>query len=207
METTENIKNLPFLSKVAIANYYNKNSNTLRNLISYWKKTNSLIQLKRGFFVFSSFLEKSDNALYYPRFIATKMMEPSYLSKEFILQDYQMMTDVVYNYSLITTKKTTSISNKFGTFNYQSIKKDLFIGFTEELYGDMKWYKATKAKALFDYIYFNQNKFQKISQEELQSLRLNLSEMNKKDWIEYKKYLKNTSKKMTEIYKLMYADK
>ena len=199
MEMNNEINNLPYISKTALANYLGKNCNTLRNSIAYWKKIGKLIQVKRGFYVFKKFLEKGDNYKYYPRFLATKMIEPSYLSMESVLQDYQMLTDVVYGYSVVTVKKTNTIENEFGTFNYQSIKKELFTGYSEESYGAMKWYVASKAKALFDYIYFNQNKFEEISKAELDSLRLNLDIMASDDWSEYKKYLKNAPKKMTEI--------
>lgn len=203
MEMKNELENIPYLSKTALNNYFAKNSNTLRNSISYWKQNKTLISLKRGFYVYRGFLEKSDNALYYPRFLATKMIEPSYLSLESVLQDYQMISDVVYNYSIISTKKTNTLKNEFGIFNYQSIKADLFEGYSIETYGDMQWYVASKAKALFDYMYFNQNKFSEISKKELQGLRLNLEQMEKKDWKEYEKYLKKTRDKMSAIYELM----
>jgi len=207
METINKIKKVPYLSKTALANYLDKNPNTLRNWLSYWEKKGSLIRIKRGFYVFQSYLDKKDNALYYPRFLATKMIEPSYLSMEFVLQDYQMLTDVVYNYSIVTTKKTNSVTNRFGVFNYQSIKDELFVGFSIESYDDMNWFVASKAKALFDYMYFNQNKFSEFTGNELQSLRLKLKIMKQGDWVEYEKYLKKTpkrmQKKMWKIYKLM----
>ena len=205
----KDIENLPYLSKTALANYLDKNPNTLRNSISYWVKNKSLIRLKRGFYVFRNFLGKGDNSLCYSRFLATKMIEPSYLSKEFVLQDYQMLADMVYGYSIITNKKTNSITNEFGTFDYQSIKKDLFIGFSIRSYGAMKWYVASKAKALFDYIYFNQNKFSEVTENELLGLRINLDIMQKRDWREYEKYLSKAPSKMTAIYIIMknYVDR
>lgn len=197
------IENLPYLSKTALANYLDKNPNTLRNSLSYWVKKKSLIRLKRGFYVFRNFVEKKDNSLYYPRFLATKMIEPSYLSKESVLQDYQMLTDVVYGYSVVTIKKTNSITNELGVFNYQSIKRGLFSGFSVKSYGVMEWYVASKAKALFDYIYFNQNKFSEITKNELLGLRLNFEAMQKQDWQEYEKYLSRGPLKMTDIYKII----
>lgn len=197
------IQNLPIISKTAISSYFNKNANTLKNSISYWKKRGSLIQVKRGFFVYADFLKQNDNALYYPRFLATKMIEPSYISKETILQDYQMLADIVYGFSIITTKKTSTQKNQFGNFNYQSIKKELFKGYRKIKYGDMQWFVATKAKALFDYIYFNLDKFREISKEELNELRLNFNNMGKNDWKEFQKYLKNAPKKMNDIYEIM----
>ena len=203
MEIIDKLKNIPYLSKTALANFLNKKPNTLKNWISYWQKKGSLIRVKRGFYVFRSFLNKKDNSLYYSRFLATKMISPSYLSMEFMLQEYQMFADVIYGYSIVTTKKTNSITNEFGVFNYSSIKKDLFVGFSTEVYGDMNWFVASKAKALFDYIYFNQNKFIEISENEVAGLRLNLDMMNKTDWKEYKRYLNKAPKKMREIYDLM----
>lgn len=199
----KDIEKMPYISKTALSNYSSKNSNTLRNSISYWKKNKTLVQLKRGFYVYANYLDKGENALYYPRFLSSKMIEPSYLSMESVLQDYQMFSEAVYGYSVVTSKKTNSISNEFGIFNYRSIKKDLFCGFSSEEYGDMKWYIASKAKALFDYIYFNQNKFSEISEKELFGLRLNLGEMLKNDWREYERYVAKASKKMVAIHELM----
>ncbi|MBT3249533.1 MAG: hypothetical protein HN846_04915 [Candidatus Pacebacteria bacterium] len=199
----EKIKKVPFLSKTALFIALDKNPNTLRNTIDYWIKNKTLIRIKRGFYVFSSFLDKKDNALYYSKFLATKLIEPSYLSMEFMLQEHQMLTDVVYGYSIVTLKKTNVIKNKFGVFNFSSIKKDLFTGFSKISYGSMSWYVASKAKALFDYIYFNQDKFTAFSEDELLGLRLRLEVMTTKDWKEYEKYLKKAPKKMSQIYKIM----
>ncbi len=203
MEMKQQIKTIPYLSKTAINSVFAKNSNTLRNSIAYWKKTGSLIQIKRGYFVFKDYLDKKDNSLYYSRFIATKMIEPSYLSKEFALQEYGMFTDVVFGYSVVTTKKTQIIINQFGSFNYQSIKPELFSGFVEKKYGSTIWYMATKAKALFDYLYYNKNKFSQFNNDEVESLRLNLNLMTADDWREFLSYVNRADKKMQTICNLV----
>ena len=204
MEISKKVKLMPYLSRASLTIGLNKrNPNTLNSFIQYWQKKDSLFKVKRGFYVFKDFIEKSDNAFYYPRFLATKIIEPSYLSKGIILQDYQIITDVIFNYSVITTKKTTAITNRFGTFNYQSIKPKLFRGFQKKSYGDMIWYEASKSKALFDFLYFNQKKFVEFSKKESDELRLNLELINKKDWREFESYLKFAPKKMGFIYQLI----
>lgn len=204
MEIRKKIKLMPYLSKASLAIGLNKkNPNTLNSFIRYQQKKGSLFKIKRGAYVFKDFIEKNDNASYYPRFLATKMIEPSYLSKEFILQDYQILTDIVFNYSIITTKKTSVIFNKFGTFNYQSIKPELFAGFQKKSFGDMIWYEAVKSKALFDFLYFNQKKFVEFSKKELDELRLDLESITKKDWREFESYLKFAPQKMKCIYQLI----
>ena len=64
----------------------------------------------------------------------------------------------------------------------------------------MVWYEATKAKALFDYFYFNLNKFSRLEARRLDSLRFNFEQLKKKDWQEFKKYLRLAPAKMAEIY-------
>ena len=203
METRKQIKTMPYLSKTVISSVFAKNPNTLRNSIAYWKKTGSLIQIKRGYFVFKDYLDKKDNSLYFSKFIATKMIEPSYLSKEFALQEYGMFTDVVFGYSIVTIKKTQIIVNQFGSFNYQSIKPELFNGYVEKKYGNTVWYIATKAKALFDYLYYNKNKFVQFDNDEVSSLRLNLDVMSADDWQEFLNFAKLGDKKMLTICNLV----
>ncbi len=99
MEIDKKLKLTPFISKTSLASALRKkNIRTLNSFIRYWTKKNALIRVKRGFYVWQDFLERDNNAFDYPRFLATKMVEPSYLSGEFILQDYQILADVVFNY-------------------------------------------------------------------------------------------------------------
>ena len=201
MEIDEKLKLTPFISKTSLASALRKkNVRTLNSFIRYWMKKKTLIRVKRGFFVWRDFLERDNNAFGYPRFLATKMVEPSYLSGEFILQDYQILTDVVFNYSIITTKKTLSIKNDFGLFNYQSIKPELFFGFRKKTSGNMIWYEASKAKALFDFLYFNRRKFTDFSRKEISDLRLKLEPFTAGDWREFESYLKFSPEKMQNIY-------
>jgi hypothetical protein len=51
---------------------------------------------------------------------------PSYLSLEYVLFENNILTENVYNFTLITTKKTTRFINDFGNFNYKSIKENFF---------------------------------------------------------------------------------
>ncbi|MEI7425350.1 MAG: hypothetical protein WCK16_00295 [Candidatus Moraniibacteriota bacterium] len=200
----KDIQRMPYISKTALGKALNKpNLNTLRNYISYWQKKEELLPVKRGFYVFKNFIDKSDNSLYYARFLGTKLIEPSYLSAEFILQEYQALTDVVFGYSLMTTKKTTTIKNQFGSFNYYSIDPGLFSGFEKKKYGDMIWYEATKARALFDFLRLKLRKKKIVSGNDILDLRINFEVFTKQDWLEFEKYLNLAGKKMQIVYKLI----
>ncbi len=198
------IEQMPYISKTVIKKALEKaNSNTLRNYISYWQKKEELLPVKRGFYVFKKFIEKSDNALFYARFLATKMIEPSYLSGEFMLQEYQALTDAVFGYSIATTKKTTTIANQFGVFNYFLIKPDFFSGFEQKKYGDMLWYEAVKAKALFDFLLIKFRKKKNISKDDILELRINWEVFGENDWKEFEKYVNISGRKMQSVYKLI----
>jgi predicted transcriptional regulator of viral defense system len=197
------LANIPYLSKSSLGGALEKNANTLRNSLSYWEKTGKILRVKRGAYVFKDFLDKQDNALHYPRFLATKMIEPSYLSMESVLQDYQMLTDVVYGYSVVSAKKTAHLQNSFGEFHYSRIKPDLFRGFHKEQYGSLQWYVATKAKALFDFLYFRQKRFQEVSYAKIDGLRLDFDPMTPEDWEEFSGYLGDAPQKMNDIVQLI----
>lgn len=200
----KSIEQMPYISKAVLKKALDKdNSNTLRNYISYWQKKEELLPVKRGFYVFKNFIEKSDNALFYARFLATKMIEPSYLSGEFMLQEYQALTDVVFGYSIATTKKTTTITNEFGAFNYFLIKPKFFLGFHQKKYGDMIWYEASKAKALFDFLRIKFRKKKNILENDISQLRINWEIFGENDWIEFEKYVNISGRKMQAVYKLI----
>jgi len=50
----------------------------------------------------------------YLEFIATNVIyEPSYLSLEYVLFENNILTENVYNFTLVTTKKTSKFKNEF----------------------------------------------------------------------------------------------
>jgi predicted transcriptional regulator of viral defense system len=71
-----------------------------------------------------------------------------------VLFENNILTENVYTFTLITTKKTKHFTNNFGDFNYKSIKKDFFGDYEILKIDDFLIYKATPEKALFDYLYF-----------------------------------------------------
>lgn len=87
--------------------------------------------------------------------VANIMVEPSYVSLETILSQYSIIPDSVTSYTSVSTKKTQSYNNSYGTFYYSSIKKEYYFGFTYEYREDYAYwvFVADKEKALLDYFY------------------------------------------------------
>jgi predicted transcriptional regulator of viral defense system len=200
------VEKMPYfeLKNLAIAE---KNQGYLKIILSRYEKTGKLIRLKKGLYVNADYLntlEKRDLLSFYTEFIAGLIYSPSYLSLEYVLYEHNILSEIPKNFTSISAKKTMHLKNNLGDFFYHKIAERLFAGFKIITKGDFVVFKATKAKALFDYLYLRQDFL--ISPESFAELRLNLDNLTKGDLKEFKKYLKiEGSKKMYAIAKNIFA--
>jgi hypothetical protein len=195
----ELMNQLKNLAKLNSASYFDKNTlqqvvavndNALYANIKRWLKQNRIIQLKRGLYVTSDYYSQTSKKELYFEFIANKLKTPSYLSLEYIMQKYSLLTDTVQSFTSITLKKPNVYQNQLGLFSYFNITPELFTGYTIRLKNGFEIKEATKAKSLFDFIYLRFLKVKDINKELFDSFRLNLDEFSKKDQKEFVKYVK-----------------
>ena len=174
----------------------------LRIFLSRETKTGRVIRLKKGLYTSKIFVEKMKNKSRYSdflEFIAGKIYEPSYLSLDYVLYENNLLTEMPVNFTLITKNKTAVFSNELGNFIYHKIKDELFFGFKIIEKEDFFIYKATPAKALFDFLYLRKNLL--VNKKAIEALRINTEELNSKDKKELKKYIeKEDSEAMKRIY-------
>jgi len=153
---------------------YNEKPQNLRRQVREWVKKDYLIPLKRGLYIFSSQWRKIQPSVL---FMANFLVLPSYVSLEQALGFYEIIPEKVTVITSVTTKKTKIFKNLVGSFEYRSIKEDLFFGFKKEIDNNQEFFIALPEKALLDYFYLN-NHFQG-DFSELESLRLqNLEVLN-----------------------------
>ena len=179
-----------------------KDGNYLKVMLYRFSKRGIIKSLKRGLYVSVKFLENVEKMNFigeYAEFIGNIIYEPSYLSSEYVLEKYGVLSESVSSITLVSTKKTNKLSNHLGIFKYYKIKEDLFTGFRVKKKGDFLVAEATPAKALFDFLYFRKNILSPGSR--IDELRLNLDSLTKKDLKELEKYVNlEKSKKMKEIF-------
>lgn len=194
------VEKLPYFDFATLAPI-EKNKTYLKILFSRYEKAGKLIRLKRGFYTTKIYLDesqKNNTFSFYLEFLANNLYLPSYLSLDYILYQYNLLTELPRNFISITKNKTACFSNRLGNFFYHKIKDELFCGFEIIKEGDFTIMKATKAKALFDFLYLRKNFL--IDKRAVKELRLNSENFNKNDLKELKKYLRLArSKKMKEI--------
>jgi len=186
------LENLAFFNVVTLKQVTDIEKNLIYENISRWIKNENLIQLKKGLYTTTNYYNNINYKEAYTEFISNKLKSPSYLSLEYVLSKYQILTESVYTYTSITTKKTKVYSNNLGTFSYRSISDKLFTGFKIITKDDFQIAMASKSKALFDYLYLKLYRQKDITEEKISDLRLNLDQFNTKDIKELEKYCKLT---------------
>ena len=184
----KNLENLSYFNNNTISQYVDIKRSSLFADINRWLKSGILIQLKKGLYVTSNFYERSVDKNIYMEFLANKLKEPSYLSLEYVLQKYSILTESVYSITSITLKTGRVYNNKLGLFIYRNIKEELFTGFNIFESNGFIIKEATKSKALFDWLYLKLLRTKEVNLDLLKSFRLNLESFKEKDYIELKKY-------------------
>jgi hypothetical protein len=178
--------------------------NSMYSNVKRWLRNEDLVQLKRGMYVTTKYTEQVTNKEAYAEFIANTLKRPSYISCEYVLQKYNILTESVYSYTSIALKKTKTFSNNLGTFIYNSITPRLFTGFSILNKDGFEVKQASKAKALFDFLYLRLYRMKSVNPEYISSLRLNLYEISQQDFVEFESYTKLSSlKKLNGLTQLL----
>ncbi|PIU73427.1 hypothetical protein COS78_02400 [Candidatus Shapirobacteria bacterium CG06_land_8_20_14_3_00_40_12] len=173
------------LSKLTSASFFDKN--TLKEVIGgsddavsanivRWIESGRLIQLKKGIYVTKEYYLQCSDKQSYGEFVANILKKPSYLSGEYVLQKYGILSESVFSITSVTRKKTRAYNNKLGVFLYSNIKDKLFGGFNIVFKSGYEIKEATKTKALFDYLYFRLWRVPEVNPEIISSFRLNLGD-------------------------------
>jgi len=203
----EKLKKLPYYTKQNLSLILEKDSFSLDYWLKKLIKEKILIPIKKGVYASSYYVndikEKGFFDLYLKK-LANFLRQPSYISLETALSYYGLIPEESFNITSITLKSTRFYKSNLATFFYRNIKKELFFGFDEKK--AVFFVKiATKAKALFDYLYLK--KFNTVKQYELflkETGRINWFVFNKDDKKEFDQYVKvSQSKKMNQISKII----
>ena len=118
--------------------------------LSRWVKKGYITKLRQDWYVFSELQREPDMA----RFIAGKIYSPSYISLHTALSIYGIIPEAVTQITCVTSNRTTSYSNSFGQFYYQSVKPELFFGYKQEpVRRGGSYLVAEPEKAIIDLLY------------------------------------------------------
>jgi hypothetical protein len=178
-----------------------ENKAYLNITLSRFVKRGTMVHLRKNLYVARNYLDNADRKGVfsdYVEFIANRLYSPSYLSLDYVLHENNMLTEMPRNITSVGLRKTDQFSNDLGNFIYHKVKEELFLGFAVIKKGNFSILKATKAKALFDFLYLRKRML--LDKRAIEELRLNLDEFAKKDFKELKGFVEiEGSNRMKEI--------
>jgi len=116
-------------------------------LLYRYKKQGFIIQIKRGLYSFP-------DALPPELYLANKLYDPSYISREFALSYHGIIPEMVYEITSVTTKATRRFETLGKIYSYRSIKKSAFTGYTIEKQRGFTFRIADAEKAFVDTLYY-----------------------------------------------------
>lgn len=192
--------------------FFNKNS--LRKLepqkdaldanIKYWLKNGKIIALKKSLYILADTYQQETKKDFFLEYIANQLVKPSYLSTEYVLAKYQILTDSVNAITSVTTKINREIINPLASFRYASITAKLFTGFKIKYFNSAPILEAEKTKALFDFLYFRFIKNNGISKIAIKNLRLNWENISLAEFKKTRSYSKLiSSQKIKNLFTLI----
>lgn len=190
------LEQLPYFNIQTASVLLGKKGLNLYRQIERLVRNGYLLRLKSGLYVTKTFVDRNLNNPSYNQQIANTLRFPSYLSLEYVLAQNGLIPEAINNYTSITLKSPRSYKNFLGTFAYTNIKESLYLGYSNGI--------ASKAKALFDYLYLKKNLPVDYTQELSEGLRINWNNFSKKDLKDFRQFcFLAKSLKMNQIYKIM----
>ncbi|MBI3671779.1 hypothetical protein HY249_03225 [Candidatus Azambacteria bacterium] len=194
------VAGLPFFSIEDLSSI-GTNKKYIKILLYRFVKAGEVLRLKKGVYVSKKYLdraEKENKINSYLEFIAVSLYDPAYLSLEYVLSEYGIVTENTQAFTLVSKNKTKKFNNALGLFNYRHMKNDLFSGFKIIKKDDFLISKTTAAKALFDFLYLRKKTI--LNKGAFLALRLNTDNLKKEDLEDLRKYAEiEGSRKMKEI--------
>ena len=205
----EQLKSLPYFSKDSLyqlAKQLGLADTSVDTYISRFLKHKEILQLKKGLYISADSFSKNRSNISYSFYLANIIRTPSYISSWSALQFYNLTTEVIYSITSVTPKVTKSYTTKAGNFTYNSIKKELFSGFSlmkgkavDRQSIKLDFFIASQAKALFDLLYFKTHQFRGVHFKDIKTLieglRIDIDEMGKKERFKFyamtKEYINN----------------
>lgn len=191
LEVEEKLKSsmLPVFTPREFRDVFDVSMNTAQSFIKRNLKSGLFIKLRNNYYQ----LKDSNPSGY---FIANKLYQPSYVSLETALAHYQIIPEVVYSYTSVTTKATREFVTQNTIFSYQKIKPAAYRGYSARNIEGYIVLIAEPEKALADYLYFADLKKLMLND------RLKLGKIDRAKLTEFVKLFKrpSTTKLIDEIY-------
>lgn len=131
-----------------VSEFLGRTKIAVRFLIHRLNKKGDILRLKPGLYRFA-------DAHIPDVYLANKIYEPSYVSLEYALSYHQLIPEVVYEITSVTTRTTRKFEVAGKIFSFRSIKQDAFTGYFLETRRSVGFFIAEPEKAVVDWVYLH----------------------------------------------------
>jgi len=212
-------------SNTSSSKYDAKNARVRRSL-----NRGTFLKLRSGLYIRADAYINEPNKTQLTEYTASKIYKPSYITGEYILGKYGMLLYAQGQPAItsITTKTTRSFINQLGTFIYQNVRSPCYtkiknIGISEAVFSpeihfdhsnsnlnnpERTYHVATKARALFDYLYLHASlklrNQKQLKHQLMHELGIQWSSFTDRDFKEFDECVwKSNAKKMINIHAII----
>lgn len=120
-----------------------------RNNLTRWARRGLIVKLRQGLYSFPEMTGTCNWNL----FLSNLMYRPSYVSLHTALAFYGMIPEAVTQVVAVSSLKTASFENSFGSFSYHTVSERLLFGYDRKPFGSRSILLASPEKAILDLLY------------------------------------------------------
>jgi predicted transcriptional regulator of viral defense system len=139
--------NLKIFTPQIFGQVFNASPTTVKYFLESQTKAGFFLRLKRGVYTLKTDVPSEEE-------IANTLYKPSYISFEYALAYYGVLTEMPYTVTSATTKPTRKFSVNHTFFSYRTIMVKAYSGYSLIRGNDSSFYMAELEKAVADYLYF-----------------------------------------------------
>ena len=193
---------LPYFTLMMVRQIKEITAHNGRVWLSRQSKAEKVLRLTKGIYMGRDYYNQHKNDSDLVGMIASIIQPHSYLSGEWVLQKYGVMTEGIFNITSVTVKHTREIVNPIGRFIYSHVASPIFDGYSEREIDKILIREASAAKALYDFFYLRKIP-DSIGDDDysiVEDLRLNLDHLAEEVRSEFGEWVKKyNSPKMIKI--------
>lgn len=167
------------------------NKKTMQNQLADWVKKGYIVRLRQNLYELAD--KGATDKVIPDIYIANKLYAPSYISLETALSIYNIIPEVAFGVTSITTKPTRVFKNNYGQFGYFSCQPKAYTGYVIREYAGYKVLMAEPEKAVVDFIYF---RLKAAKSSDFAGERMNKNLLAELNWRKLAKYGRLYNKKV-----------
>ncbi len=141
-------RELPCFDMALLVQAFDEQRAVIRTQLARLAGQGKIVRLRRGMYTLA---DEYRHVILMPAVLANMLYRPSYLSGLWALGFYDLIPEQVVLLTSVTTRVPRYFENRYGSFDYRSIKRDFFFGYRRVRYGQQEIFAAEPEKALLDH--------------------------------------------------------